>query len=423
MTRKEKSRKAPATRSVRAGLESDAQHGSVVPPIYLSSNFAFEGYRKPRKYDYTRSGNPTRDQLGEALADLEGGAGAVVTCTGLAAITLILATLPQGARVIAPHDCYGGTYRLLAALHAQGKLTVDFVDQTNAQALGAALAPKPSAGRPDAARPDAARPDAARPNLVWIETPSNPLLRIVDIRAVADAAHAVGALVAADNTFLSPLWQQPLALGADVVMHSTTKYLNGHSDVVGGAVIAATRELAEDLARWANVIGVTGAPFDSFLSLRGVRSLHARMRVHAENTAVVVGALEGHPAVRRVFYPGLPHHPGHEIARRQQTSFGAMLSFELAGGESAVVEFLNGLECFTLAESLGGVESLISHPVSMTHAGMEESARVTAGIEEGLLRVSVGIEDPEDLVADLRAGLDRAANATSGVAPIRYASR
>jgi cystathionine gamma-synthase len=251
----------------------------------------------------------------------------------------------------------------------------------------------------------------------------------VDIRAVADAGHAAGALVAADNTFLSPLWQQPLALGADVVMHSTTKYLNGHSDVVGGAVIAATRELADSLAWWANAIGVTGAPFDSFLSLRGVRSLHARMRVHAENTSAVVSLLEGHAAVRRVFYPGLPHHPGHEIARRQQSSFGAMLSFELAGGEAAVAEFLNGLECFTLAESLGGVESLISHPASMTHAGMAEAARLTAGIEEGLLRVSVGIEDPDDLVADLRAGLDRAArvapavSAAAVVAPVRYASR
>ena len=391
MTRKEKPRKALATRSVRAGLESDAQHGSVVPPIYLSSNFAFESFRKPRKYDYTRSGNPTRDQLGLALADLEGGAGAVVTCTGLAAITLVLATLPQPTRVLAPHDCYGGTYRLLAALHAQGKFAVDFVDQTSAAALEAAL--------------------AAKPNLVWIETPSNPLLRIVDIRAVADAAHAAGALVAVDNTFLSPLWQQPLALGADLVMHSTTKYLNGHSDVVGGAVIAATQELADNLAWWANAIGVTGAPFDSFLSLRGVRSLHARMRVHAENTAVVVGLLDGHPAVRQVFYPGLADHPGHEIARRQQSSFGAMLSFELAGGETVVAEFLKGLECFTLAESLGGVESLISHPASMTHAGMDESARRNAGIGEGLLRVSVGIEDPVDLVADLRAGLERAAKA------------
>jgi cystathionine gamma-synthase len=382
-------KKSQATRAVRAGLESDAQYGSVVPPIYLSTNFAFESFLKPRKYDYTRSGNPTRDQLAGALADLEGGAGAVVTCTGLAAITLILSTLPHRARILAPYDCYGGTYRLLAALHAQDKLVVDFVDQSDAAALEKAL--------------------AARPKLVWIETPSNPLLRIVDIRAIAEAAHAVGALVAADNTFLSPLWQQPLALGADFVMHSTTKYLNGHSDVVGGAVIAATAELSEHIAWWANAIGVTGAPFDSFMSLRGVRTLHARMRVHAENAAVVVDVLKRHAAVRQVFYPGLATHPGHELARRQQTCFGAMVSFELAGGEPAVAAFLAGLQCFTLAESLGGVESLISHPASMTHAGMDESARLRAGIGAGLLRVSLGIEDAADLAADLSAGLERAA--------------
>ncbi len=383
-------KKSIATRSVRAGLESDAQHGSVVPPIYLSTNFAFEKYRTPRKYDYTRSGNPTRDQLGDALADLEDGAGAVVTCTGLSAITLILATLPSGARVIAPYDCYGGTYRLLAALHAQGNLVVEFVDQGDPTALRAAL------------------DKGAR--LVWIETPSNPLLRVVDIRAITEAAHAADALAVVDNTFLSPIWQQPLKLGADMVMHSTTKYLNGHSDVVGGAVIAATKELHDNLAWWANAIGVTGAPFDSFMTLRGVRSLHARMRVHAENTAAVVDCLARHPGVERVYYPGLPDHPGHDIARRQQSGFGAMLSFELHGGEAAVEAFLSGLECFTLAESLGGVESLISHPASMTHAGMEESARLRAGIGAGLLRVSVGIEDSADLVADLAAGLERAAS-------------
>jgi cystathionine gamma-synthase len=396
------SKKNIATRSVRAGLESDPQHGSVVPPIYLSTNFAFERYRKPRKYDYTRSGNPTRDQLGGALADLEGGAGAVVTCTGLSAITLILATLPSRARVIAPYDCYGGTYRLLAALHAQGNLVVDFIDQGDTAALKAAL-----------------EPGAA---LVWIETPSNPLLRVVDIRAIADAAHAADALVAVDNTFLSPIWQQPLELGADLVMHSTTKYLNGHSDVVGGAVISATLELHENLAWWANAIGVTGAPFDSFMTLRGVRTLHARMRVHAENTAVVVDFLSRHPAVARLYYPGLPDHPGHEIARRQQRGFGAMLSFELAGGEPAVEEFLAGLECFTLAESLGGVESLISHPASMTHAGMEEAARLRAGIGSGLLRISVGIEDAADLVADLAAALERALRAQPAPHLRRHAS-
>jgi cystathionine gamma-synthase len=378
-----------ATRSVRAGLESDAHHGSVVPPIYLSTNFAFAGYRQPRKYDYTRSGNPTRDQLAGALADLEGGAGAVVTCTGLAAITLILATLPRGARVIAPYDCYGGTYRLLAALAAKGNLAVDFIDQSNTAELRASL--------------------EAGAQLVWIETPSNPLLRVVDIRDITEAAHRHGALTVVDNTFLSPVWQQPLILGADLVMHSTTKYLNGHSDVVGGAVIAKTPELHESLAWWANAIGVTGAPFDSFLTLRGVRSLHARMRVHAENTAAIVEFLTQHDQVQRVYYPGLPDCQGHEIARRQQTGFGAMLSFELAGGEPAIAAFLDGLTCFSLAESLGGVESLIAHPVSMSHAGMEESARLRAGISPGLLRVSVGIEDHADLVADLNSGLERAA--------------
>jgi cystathionine gamma-synthase len=402
MSSKVPPKKNIATRSVRAGLESDALHGSVVPPIYLSTNFAFEKYGKPRKYDYTRSGNPTRDQLGGALADLEGGVGAVVTCTGLSAITLILATLPNAARVIAPYDCYGGTYRLLAALHAQGNLVVDFVDQADAAALKAALEPGAK--------------------LVWIETPSNPLLRVVDISAIAAAAHEAGALVAVDNTFLSPIWQQPLKLGADLVMHSTTKYLNGHSDVVGGAVIAATAELHGNLAWWANAIGVTGAPFDSFMTLRGVRSLHARMRVHAENTALVVDFLTRHSAVERVHYPGLPNHPGHEIARRQQSGFGAMLSFELAGGEPAVEAFLSGLECFTLAESLGGVESLISHPASMTHAGMEESARLRAGIGVGLLRVSVGIEDAGDLVADLSAGLERALRAQPAPHLRRHAS-
>jgi cystathionine gamma-synthase len=396
------SRKNIATRSVRAGLESDAQYGSVVPPIYLSTNFAFEKFGKPRQYDYTRSGNPTRDQLSSTLADLEGGVGAVVTCTGLSAVALILATLPSGARVIAPYDCYGGTYRLLAALHAQGNLVVEFVDQADAAAMRTAL--------------------AAGAKLVWIETPSNPLLRVVDIRALADAAHAAGALAVVDNTFLSPIWQRPLALGADLVMHSTTKYLNGHSDVVGGAVIAASTELMNNLAWWANATGVTGAPFDSFLTLRGVRTLHARMRVHAENAAVVVECLTRHPAVAQVYYPGLPGHPGHEIALRQQSGFGAMLSFELHGGAAAVEAFLAGLECFTLAESLGGVESLISHPASMTHAGMEESARLRAGIGAGLLRVSVGIEDPADLVADLTAGLERAVRAEPAPHLRRHAS-
>jgi cystathionine gamma-synthase len=386
MTRKRTQKTSP--RAVRAGLGADAEFGAVVPPIYLSSNFAFEAYGKPRKYDYTRCGNPTRDTLATALADLEGGVGAVVTCTGLAAITLIVSMLPAGARVLAPFDCYGGTFRLLKALEERGALRVDFVDQGDTAALEAAL--------------------ASRPQLLWLETPSNPLLRIVDIRKLAEAGHAAGALVVADNTFLSPLWQQPLALGVDLVLHSTTKYLNGHSDVVGGAVIASTGEQFEKLAWWANAIGVTGAPFDSYLTLRGIRTLHARMRVHEDNTRAVVDTLRRHPAVARVYYPGLPEHPGHALARRQQSGFGAMVSFDLAGGEVAVAAFLAGLECFTLAESLGGVESLIAHPATMTHAGMVPEARAIAGIGMGLLRISVGIEAPEDLVEDLQAGLQRA---------------
>jgi cystathionine gamma-synthase len=382
-------RKRPQTRIVRAALESDAEHGAVVPPIYLSSTFTFAGLNERRQYDYSRSGNPTRDALGSALAELEGGAGAVVTATGMAAVQLGVVLARPGERIVAPHDCYGGTYRLLAALHRTGRVIVDFVDMRDAEALGAAL--------------------AARPRIVWVETPSNPLLRITDIAAVAEQAHDAGALVAVDNTFLSPGWQQPLALGADLVVHSTTKYINGHSDVVGGAVIAREEGLHEELAWWGNCLGITGSAFDAFLTLRGLRTLHARLRQHGENAAAVATLLTGHTAVSRVFYPGLEADPGHELAARQQSGFGAIISFELAGGPPAVARFLDGLECFSLAESLGGVESLVAHPDTMTHAAMDPAARREAGITPGLLRLSVGIEAPEDLLTDLRRGLDRAA--------------
>jgi cystathionine gamma-synthase len=379
------------TRTVRAALETDTQHGAVVPPIHLTSTFAFGGYGEKREYDYSRSGNPTRDALGRALAELEGGAGAVVTASGMGAVSLVTQLFQPAQRAVVPHDCYGGTYRLFNALHLRGALQVQFVDFQDDAALAAAL--------------------AARPALVWIETPSNPLLRIVDIAATARRAHAAGALVVADNTLLSPVWQRPLELGADLVIHSTTKYLNGHSDVVGGAVIAATPELHEQVKWWGNCIGVTGAPFDSFLTLRGLRTLHARMRAHGENAARIAEVLAGHPAVARVFYPGLGTHPGHEIARRQQHGFGAMLSFELAGGLDRVKALLANLELFSLAESLGGVESLVAHPASMTHAAMDESARERAGISASLLRLSIGIEDGDDLARDLLAGLDAAAHA------------
>jgi len=375
------------TRAVRAGIESDGQHGAVVPPLHLSTNYTFEGFARKRRYDYSRSGNPTRDQLAEALADLEEGAGAVVTASGMAAVALALELVPAGGLVLAAHDCYGGTWRLLDAWAKKGRFRVVFADLADGSRLAEALAHKP--------------------DLVWVESPSNPLLRITDVRRVAQAARAVGARCVVDNTFLSPALQRPLALGADVVVHSTTKYINGHSDVVGGAVIAKDAETAQQLAWWGNCLGLTGAPFDSFLTLRGLRTLAPRLRAHEENAARIAALLDGHPAVARVYWPGLPSHPGHALAAQQQSGFGAMLSFELDGGFEAIEAFLDGLRLFSLAESLGGVESLIAHPATMTHASMAPEARRAAGIGDALLRVSVGIEDGEDLVADLEAALAR----------------
>jgi cystathionine gamma-synthase len=376
------------TRAVRAGIESDLHHGAVVPPIHLSTTYTFSGLGQKRQYDYARTANPTRDLLGDALADLEQGSGAVITASGMAAVALVLELVPAGALVLAAHDCYGGTWRLLEAWAKKGRFRVRYANLTDPLALTEALAEKPA--------------------LVWVETPSNPLLRITDIRHVAHAAHAQGALLVVDNTFLSPALQQPLTLGADVVVHSTTKYINGHSDVVGGAVIAKDPAIAEQLRWWANCLGVTGAPFDSFLTLRGLRTLGPRLRAHQEGAAVVAQFLDAHPAVARVHYPGLSDHPGHALAARQAQGFGAMLSFELRGDQAALAAFVNGLHCFSLAESLGGVESLIAHPASMTHAAMAIEARHAAGISDGLLRLSVGIEDAQDLVADLAAGLERA---------------
>ncbi len=389
------------TRAVHAGLASDTQHGAVVPPLHLSSNFTFAGFDQPRQYDYTRSGNPTRDQLVQALTELEHGAGCVITSTGMAAINLVCQLLRPGDLLLAPHDCYGGTYRLFEGLAARGAFRVDFVDQTDAAALQQALSRGPA--------------------LVWIETPSNPLLRLVDVQAVADAAHAAGAQVAVDNTFLSPALQNPLDLGADIVVHSTTKYLNGHSDVVGGAVIARETQQYETLAWWANCIGCTGAPFDSFLTLRGVRTLGARIRAHEENALAVARTLQRHPLARVVHYPGLSEHPDHELACRQQRGFGGMLSFELRGGEDEVRAFVSRLRNFYLAESLGGVESLVCHPATMTHKAMNPQARAAAGIGDALVRLSVGIESAGDLCEDLVQALDYAVVARPKVADVRAA--
>ena len=378
-----------ATSAVRAGIDRDTAYGAVTPPIVLSSNFSFDGFGNKRQYDYTRSGNPTRDLLAEALAELEGGVGAVITATGMGAITLVLnALLEPGDRLVVPHDAYGGSWRLFNALAKKGHFELITADLTDPRSLSDAL--------------------AQSPKLVLIETPSNPLLRITDLRFVIDAAHKAGALTAVDNTFLSPALQKPIEFGADVVLHSTTKYINGHSDVVGGAVIARETEIQEKLAWWANALGLTGSPFDSFLTLRGLRTLDARLRVHQENADAVAALLDGHAVVSKIYFPGLASHPGHALAARQQKGFGAMLSFELEGGEAAVRAFVDGLRYFTLAESLGGVESLVAHPASMTHAAMTPEARANAGISDGLLRLSVGIESTDDLLADLSAALSRA---------------
>ncbi|MGC3980516.1 MAG: cystathionine gamma-synthase [Steroidobacteraceae bacterium] len=379
-----------ATVAVRAALDSDTQFGAVVPPIHLSSTYTFAGFGERRAYDYSRSANPTRDALAEALAALEQGAGAVITASGMAAVNLCCQLLKPGDVVIAPHDCYGGTYQLFDSLNKRGLIQTLFVDYRDAAAVASAMQRKPK--------------------LVWVETPSNPLLRITDIQSVGAQAHAAGALFAVDNTFLSPVWQQPIKLGADLVVHSTTKYLNGHSDVVGGAVVAATKELHEQLVWWANCTGVTASPFDSYLTLRGVRTLHARMAVHGENALLIAQLLARHPAVKQVYFPGLNTHPQHELAQRQQSAFGAMVSFELAG-LSQVRAFIDGLQLFSLAESLGGVESLIAHPATMTHSAISAEARAGAGITDGLLRLSVGIEDWDDLARDLHAALERAAQA------------
>ncbi|MGO4998836.1 cystathionine gamma-synthase [Oceanisphaera sp. W20_SRM_FM3] len=370
------------TNAVRTGIDTDTQHGAVVPPIYLTSTFSFEDFGKQRRFDYARSGNPTRQTLIDALTKLEKGAGGAVTASGTGTINLIVTSqLNADDLLIAPHDCYGGTHRLFNAFAKKGHFKVEYVDQTDEVALAAAMAKKPK--------------------MLWIETPSNPLLRVVDIAALCAAAKKVGALSVVDNTFLSPILQQPLTLGADLVVHSTTKYINGHSDALGGAVIAADATLAEELRWWANCLGVTGPAFDNYQTLRGLRTLGVRMRQHCENADAILAYLQTRPEVNAIYHPSLPHSPGHAVAARQQKGFGAMLSFELNVEEAGMRAFLGELQLFCLAESLGGVESLIAHPATMTHAAMPEADRLTAGITDQLLRLSVGIEDVQDLIADL----------------------
>ena len=377
------------TRAAQAGLDSDTGRGAVVPPIYLSTNYVFHDIGEPRDHDYSRAANPTRDVLAGALTQLEGGAGAVPVASGMAAVTLAIETLvPVGGRVVAPHDAYGGTWRLLTWWAGRGRITVDFVDLTDLDAAAAAL--------------------STPADLVWIETPSNPLLRITDIERVTELGHQAGAKVVADNTFCTPLLQQPLRYGPDAVTHSTTKFIAGHSDVVGGAVIAATPELHDEFTGWAKTLGLTAGAMDSYLTMRGLRSLDARLRMHAANAEAVVDAFDGHPAVNALHYPGLPDHPDYALAQKQMRSPGSMVSIELMGGEPTVRRFLDGLKIFHLAESLGGTESLVCHPATMTHGAMSPEAQLAAGITPGMLRFSVGLEDAGDLVTVIAEALERA---------------
>jgi cystathionine gamma-synthase len=375
------------TTAVQAGINTDQHHGAVVAPIHLSSTYSLKGFDDKRQFDYYRTGNQTRDIFAKTIAKLEQGSVGIVTSTGMAAVHLICQLLSTDDLVVIPHDCYGGSFRLFTHLAKRGQFKLIVVDQNDQKALEKALAEKPK--------------------LVLLESPSNPLLRLVDIEQVTKACHEVGALVAVDNTFLSPALQLPLLLGADIVFHSTTKYINGHSDIVGGVLVTKEQVLGEELAWWANCIGITGSAFDSFLALRGLKTLPIRIKQHQENAEQVASFLKNHPAIDAIYYPGFTDHPGHEIAKKQQSGFGAMLSFEVTGGVNAVKKLFNNLSLFTLAQSLGGVESLISHPATMTHAGMEEEARLTAGITNSLVRISVGIEDIEDILADLAHGLEQ----------------
>ena len=379
----------PATIAVRTGIESDSQYHAVVPPIYLSTNFGFPAFGEVPTYDYTRSGNPNRGLLEQTLAALEGGQAAIVTNCGTSAINLWISTfLSPQEWIVAPHDCYGGTYRLLNSRAKKGDFKVLFIDQSDPTAVREAL--------------------ALKPKLLLIETPSNPLVRVVDIQQLCQQAKAANTLVAVDNTFLTPIYQQPIALGADFVIHSTTKYLNGHSDVIGGVIISRIAEHGELLAWWGNCLGSTGTPFDSYMTLRGLRTLSARMRVHEESAQQVLTYLQSQPLVGQIYHPSLACHPGHEIAKQQQSGFGAMLSFEFAGTFEQLKHFVGALSLFSLAESLGGVESLICHPASMTHRAMGEIALAEAGVGQQLLRLSVGLEAASDLIADLEQAFKQA---------------
>ena len=378
----------PQTLLTLAGQHTDGAYNSVALPIYQSAIFRFDSPDEKPGYDYSRSGNPTREALETTLAQLEGGAGAVCVGSGMAAVATVLALYDSGSHIICSHDCYGGTERLLTWYERQGKLSVSYVDLTLKGNLEAAIRPETKA--------------------IWVETPSNPLLRITDLEAVGELTGQLDIDFIVDNTFLSPLLQQPFQFGADFIIHSTTKYLNGHSDVVGGVVVARTEEGRERAHFAANSTGATAVPFDSWLVLRGLKTLPLRLKQHCENALIVARFLESHDLVKKVFYPGLETHEGHELAKKQQSGFGGMVSFELDERVAEIKTLLGATKIFTLAESLGGVESLIEQPATMSHASMREEARLEAGITENVVRLSVGIEHVSDLISDLEEALDKA---------------
>lgn len=376
------------TKCVHVGVEKDSTFNSCTTPIYTSSTFRWIDLQTNKGFDYTRSGNPTRRALEESIAALEGGIDCRATCTGMAAITCVMHLFKPGDHIIAGHDIYGGTFRLFHSLFTDFGLKFSFVNMGDIATVQAAITPQTKC--------------------IWIETPSNPLLNLVDIAAITAVAKQAGIITIADNTFLSPYLQRPFEFGVDVVVHSTTKYLNGHSDVVGGAVISRDKVHADRVGYVHNALGLGCSPFDAWLVLRGIKTLGPRMEAHQRGAIALAKMLAEHPKVERVYYPGLPTHPHHELAKRQQKGFGAMLSFDVKGGRVQAEKVLTGTQLFQLAESLGGVESLMEYPETMSHASMTMEARRAGGISEKTIRVSVGIETPDDLVEDMRRALDLA---------------
>ncbi len=374
------------TRSVHVGVDKDSAYNSATTPIYPTSTFRWDSLESNKGYDYTRSGNPTRSALEENIASLEGGIECRATSTGMSAITAALHLFESGSHIIAGNDIYGGTYRLFADIFSKMGLSFSFVNMGDPQNVKDALTENTKG--------------------IWIETPSNPLLNLVDIQAITAIANEANCITIADNTFMSPYLQRPFEYGVDVIIHSTTKYLNGHSDVVGGCVVSKNEKEAEKVAYIVNALGLGCSPFDAWLVLRGIKTLGPRMEAHQRGAMKLARMLDEHPKVEKVYFPGLESHPQHELAKRQQDGFGAMLSFDIAGDRAFAEKVMYGTHLFQLAESLGGVESLIEYPETMSHASMTEAARREAGITEKTIRVSVGIEHPDDLVEDMKNALE-----------------